>query len=1073
MLTTAFVVVVVVIWAPTALGANAAPATAGSLANATSLSGADAVAISGSYAYVTAYNAGTLTVVDISNPVSPQVVGQTAFASSLLNGTNIAISGSYAYVVSKNRNGASGSNVNDDGSGNSLTIVDISNPTTPTIVGSLHDSVNLFGAYGVAVSGMYAYVAAQGCLTNQPCKNPNVGDDFAVVDVFDPSNPALVATIHNQSLPSPWTGSGALKHATSVALMGDYAFVTAAYTDRLTAIDVSDPAAPTIAGSIQDTSQLEFPVDVATSNGYAFVADQFQGLGRVAAVDVHDPTSMQIAGSLTNLSYLNGAYRIRVRNAFAYVAGTYASSMAAIDISDPTQLRLAGGVKNTVLLNRTTGLDVDAAGKYAVSVSPLLSTESSATFPPFPLQSGGPVNTGTVPVFTLDPVPVGVAITASSEPPSTTLQTTANFSFTLADAISTPRCSLDGSAFEVCSTPTTQTYNGLPPGFHTFTVEAVDAGGNTATASYSWTVTVPQPPANTTLPTISGQPVPRQLLFATQGSWTGTPAPTFTYQWEDCDPSGNDCTPIPGATSAEYTVTSADVGSTLDVVVSATNSAGTTPASSSPTAVVIAPSPLAPATPVLDGFDRANGAAGSNWSLIKSSGFAVMNVKNDAAVDSSASAFTWDYWNPSGFGPDSEAYATIANWGASDVIRIGARVVNAGTTTYSGYFVAISGTGVWSILRVDNGSTNPTTLITGPTQPLAAGDEIGIRIVGSVITALHYSPATNWTAVVSYDTSSNTTRYTGPGSLAIEFKTSTIDNFGGGTLTTAPTPPANQTAPTITGTATVGQTLTLNPGTWTGTPTPTLTVQWQDCNGSTCTPIPGATTSTYTITTTDTGFTINAVVTATNTAGQTSATSNTTAIVTAASSLAPTTPILDGFDRANGAAGINWSLIKPTGFAAMNISNGAAVDSSTTAFAWNYWNPSTFGPDSEAYATITNWGASDVIRIGARVTGVGTTNYSGYFVAISATGVWSILRIDNGGATTLATGPTQPLAAGDQIGIRIVGATITALHYTPTTNWTQVLTYNTSTDTTRYTGPGSLAIEFKTSTIDNFGGGSL
>ena len=50
---------------------------------------------------------------------------------------------------------------------------------------------------------------------------------------------------------------------------------------------------------------------------------------------------------------------------------------------------------------------------------------------------------------------------------------------------------------------------------------------------------------------------------------------------------------------------------------------------------------------------------------------------------------------------------------------------------------------------------------------------------------------------------------------------------------------------------------------------------------------------------------------------------------------------------------------------------------------------------------------------------------------------------------------------------------MSALHYTSTTGWLQVLTYNTSTDSTRYTAAGNLALEFKTSTLDNFGGGTI
>ena len=120
-------------------------------------------------------------------------------------------------MVSKNRNGPNGSGSNDDGTGNSLTILDItSDPAHPSIVGFVRDPVALFGAYGIAVSGHYAFVAAQGCLSGQPCPNTSVGDSFVVVDVADPANPTIVATLRNSSLPAPWAGSQALKHATAV-----------------------------------------------------------------------------------------------------------------------------------------------------------------------------------------------------------------------------------------------------------------------------------------------------------------------------------------------------------------------------------------------------------------------------------------------------------------------------------------------------------------------------------------------------------------------------------------------------------------------------------------------------------------------------------------------------------------------------------------------------------------------------------------------------------------------------------------------------------------------------------------
>jgi hypothetical protein len=157
----------------------------------------------------------------------------------------------------------------------------------------------------------------------------------------------------------------------------------------------------------------------------------------------------------------------------------------------------------------------------------------------------------------------------------------------------------------------------------------------------------------------------------------------------------------------------------------------------------------------------------------------------------------------------------------------------------------------------------------------------------------------------------------------------------------------------------------------------------------------------------------------------------------------------------------------------MNVSNNQAVDSSSTLYAWNFWNASTFGPDSEAYATVASYSGSDTIRIGARVTGGGTSSYSGYFVSISTTGAWSIIRITNGGSpVTLKSGVTQTLSSGDRIGIQVIGSVVTAWHDTGS-GWQQVMSYDTSGDATKYTGAGNVAVEFRSSTIDDFGGGTI
>src|SRR5690606_20931197 len=84
----------------------------------------------------------------------------------------------------------------------------------------------------------------------------------------------------------------------------------------------------------------------------------------------------------------------------------------------------------------------------------------------------------------------------------------------------------------------------------------------------------PEAPANADAPTITGLTEEGQTLTANPGTWTGYPAPTFTYEWLRCDADGNNCAPITDETGATYTLTADDVGKTVKVVVTASNGVG-------------------------------------------------------------------------------------------------------------------------------------------------------------------------------------------------------------------------------------------------------------------------------------------------------------------------------------------------------------------------------------------------------------------------------------------------------------------------------------------------------------------
>ena len=142
--------------------------------------------------------------------------------------------------------------------------------------------------------------------------------------------------------------------------------------------------------------------------------------------------------------------------------------------------------------------------------------------------------------------------------------------------------------------------------------------------------------------------------------------------------------------------------------------------------------------------------------------------------------------------------------------------------------------------------------------------------------------------------------------------------------------PVNTVAPAVTGTATVGSTLTTTNGTWTGAPAPTFTYQWQRATVD----ISGQTSSTYVIQSADAGLSVRCVVTATNSLGAVSANSNNTSI-----------PLTIGQSFGGG---FYAGQISTTGnsVADYNLVIGP-VASAQSSLQWKTANTSTSGTDSD------------------------------------------------------------------------------------------------------------------------------
>ena len=99
-------------------------------------------------------------------------------------------------------------------------------------------------------------------------------------------------------------------------------------------------------------------------------------------------------------------------------------------------------------------------------------------------------------------------------------------------------------------------------------------------------------PLNTGASVIS-TPSPQQdgqVFSASIGAWDGAGGLSIAYQWKRCDSGGNNCTAIGGATSETYTAAAGDVGQTLKATTTASKGgSATTPSADSAATAVIAP----------------------------------------------------------------------------------------------------------------------------------------------------------------------------------------------------------------------------------------------------------------------------------------------------------------------------------------------------------------------------------------------------------------------------------------------------------------------------------------------------
>jgi hypothetical protein len=306
-------------------------------------------------------------------------------------------------------------------------------------------------------------------------------------------------------------------------------------------------------------------------------------------------------------------------------------------------------------------------------------------------------------------------------------------------------------------------------------------------------------------PTITGTAQQGQTLTVDPGSWAGTTT-GYVFQWEDCDQSGMNCSAIAGATSQTYTLAATDVGMTIVVVVwNGFGSSRIGPEVALPTAIVLSPGPINVSPPQIE----------------------ISHTDQYSVVPG-----TWT-GDPTGYAYQWLDCSLAANFYDPPCTAI----VGATGMTYS----PTSGDDGFNI-AVEEWATNAL----GTNGPVRSRLTPGYEGPPATVAP---PPAPVLPAPVPV----------APAPVPVALAPAPV----------APVVAPNGSLPSITGAAIVGSTLTASNGSWVSTLPLTYSYQWERCESSRCSQVPGATQASYALTAADAGDWIQALVTATNSAGST------------------------------------------------------------------------------------------------------------------------------------------------------------------------------------------------------------
>jgi hypothetical protein len=411
------------------------------------------------------------------------------------------------------------------------------------------------------------------------------------------------------------------------------------------------------------------------------------------------------------------------------------------------------------------------------------------------------------------------------------------------------------------------------------TAQNASGASTAATSAASGTVSA-SPPANTSLPAITGTTTESSTLTADAGAWSGTPA-SYSYQWQRCGADGGSCLDISGATTQSFALGAADVGHALRVRVTATNPAGSVDATSEPTSLVAGLAPSVTASPAVTGAstppvqaDQLTAHAATFGGTVISRSWQWQRCDDQGANCTDISGATSDFYQ-------------------LDADDIGATVrVTETATNQTGSTPAYSAT-LGVVHSAAPVATTQPSIVGTPSQDARLvlvnanwSGGVGIdryqwqRCDASGSRCADLPDATHWFYDITQVDVSHTIRVVETAENVFGSTRAVSDRTAVVTGTGATQAPANTAIPHVDGLAAQARTLTATTGDWSGDSL-AYWYQWQQCapDGGSCADIDGATADKYVLAAGDVGKTVRVVVTADNSLGSASAASAVTDVV--------------------------------------------------------------------------------------------------------------------------------------------------------------------------------------------------